>query len=50
MKIKDFELKMAEPTFFEAPDRDSSLGKYNALKSDLERLYAEWELRAAAME
>ncbi|MBK8403729.1 MAG: hypothetical protein IPL25_06485 [Saprospiraceae bacterium] len=42
-KKKDFELKMADPDFYKAPDSQKLLSEYNSLKSDIELKTIEWE-------
>lgn len=42
-EIGKFEAKMADPSFYNRPDANDSLKKYADLKSELTKVYGEWE-------
>jgi ATP-binding cassette subfamily F protein 3 len=43
---KSLEAEMASPSFFKQADSKTKTGRYNAVKGELEKLYAEWESAA----
>jgi ATP-binding cassette subfamily F protein 3 len=42
-KIEGFEAEMAKPEFFQAPDQQKTIEKYNQAKADLDKAMEEWE-------
>jgi ATP-binding cassette subfamily F protein 3 len=42
-ELKKWEDKMADPDFYTKPSADADLKKYSDLKTDLAKVYAEWE-------
>lgn len=46
-KIAAFELEMADPNFYNTPERDKKLSEYNELKSNLDDKMEVWEVCAA---
>lgn len=42
-KIEAFELKMADPEFYNAPDHDAQIAGYQQMKADLDTVMADWE-------
>ncbi|MCC6460816.1 MAG: ABC-F family ATP-binding cassette domain-containing protein [Saprospiraceae bacterium] len=46
VEIKTMEAKMAETDFYQKPESQNILKKYNERKAELEQVYAEWETAA----
>ncbi len=49
-KIAAMDLKMAEAEFYQSPDADKEIAKYQELKNDLDKVMEEWETAQEQME
>jgi len=48
--IAEVDLKMADPEFYQQPDSDKEIAKYQQLKDDLDQAMEEWEVAQEQME
>ena len=48
-EIEAFELKMADPAFYNQPDADQQIEKYQKMKKDLDAVMEEWDTATEAL-